>query len=393
MLKPKNWGLLAIYLFCLLSMRAALATVVPNLYDVSLTSQSQSQDEWQRLVQEGLAQVLERISSAPNLTAHPQVKQAMENASDYVEQYTYEGNMLNVKYSQDLVNQLVQKLGHNVWGQRRPNVVLWLAIEDNHQRRLVGVETDPTLQAYVVDVAKKKGIPMVLPLMDLEDMAAVTVTDVWGQFPTVLEQASMRYGAQTILLGRVMHNDVGGAPWVGDWQLLTEGDVPSWKVEGKTLEEVLAQGITGVTQYLKNNANANGPKKVGASRGKPFLIGVEGIQSSADFINVENYLKSLNPVADVNIHQLLGQIAIFEITPADENGRAALEQAVTLDQQLVPSFSSSQGIAGVESTYRWIPQAVSSPSSAAGASPAQEGANSLDPNSLASPLWSDGDED
>ncbi len=374
-------------------MRAALATVVPNLYDVSLTSQSQSQDEWQRLVQEGLAQVLERISSAPNLTAHPQVKQAMENASDYVEQYTYEGNMLNVKYSQDLVNQLVQKLGHNVWGQRRPNVVLWLAIEDNHQRRLVGVETDPTLQAYVVDVAKKKGIPMVLPLMDLEDMAAVTVTDVWGQFPTVLEQASMRYGAQTILLGRVMHNDVGGAPWVGDWQLLTEGDVPSWKVEGKTLEEVLAQGITGVTQYLKNNANANGPKKVGASRGKPFLIGVEGIQSSADFINVENYLKSLNPVADVNIHQLLGQIAIFEITPADENGRAALEQAVTLDQQLVPSFSSSQGIAGVESTYRWIPQAVSSPSSAAGASPAQEGANSLDPNSLASPLWSDGDED
>ncbi|MBS0288548.1 MAG: DUF2066 domain-containing protein [Proteobacteria bacterium] len=345
MRKQKTQRLLAsILLFCL-CLCANAQTVVTHLYEVSLESQSQSQEEWRQLVQQGLAIVLERISTSVSLKENPEAMRALKNAPDYVEQYSYDGNNLQVKYSPDLVNQLIQKMGHMVWGQRRPTVVLWLAIEDNHQRRLIGQETDPALQTYLHQLAKLKGIPLILPLMDLEDMSAITVTDVWGQFPTVLQQASLRYGAQTILLGRVMHN---AENWEAQWQVLTN-DSPAWKVQGASLEAVLSEGFAGIIPYLKNQNQATGHAT--EVKGKPFLIGIEGVQSAADFNNVENYLKSLNPVIDVNIHQLFGAVAIFEITPRGDNGRQALEQVLGMDQRFMPSF---QDVTGVEFTYRWI---------------------------------------
>ncbi len=364
------------------------AEVVPHLYDVTLPAQTQSQEEWQSLVQQGLSQVLERISSAPTMSQNPQVKQALAHAADYVEQFSYDGNQLLIKYSPELVNQLVQKMGNAVFGERRPKVVLWLAIEDNNQRRLVGVETDPTLQAYLNQIAQKKGIPLILPLMDLEDMSAITVTDVWGQFPNVLQQASLRYGAQTILLGRVMHLRDNPNAWEANWQIL-EGDSPTWKVEGQSLEEVLGQGIAGMARFMKNaNALSQAPK-ASLLQSKPFLIAVEGIQSSHDFLHVESYLKSLQPVKDVNIHQLLGAVAIFEITMRNDNGRHALEQAVSMDQHLIPSLTRHQEIAGIESSYRWVAIAANTNPSTA----QLDAKSQFDTNASSSVIWDETDEE
>lgn len=389
MLKVKQLRLL-VSLFFACAFTPLFAAVVPHLYDVTLTCESQAQDEWQKSVQLGLSQVLERISSAP-IMQNSQVKYALDHAADYVEQYSYTGNQLTIKYSPELVNQLVQKMGHTVWGQRRPKVVLWLAIEDNNQRRLVGVETDPNLQTYLSDVARKNGIPLILPLMDLEDMSAITVTDVWGQFPSVLQQASLRYGAQTILLGRVFHNSAYAPDiaWEGNWQLVGN-DSSTWRVQGNSLEEVLSQGVSGATRFIKSSVEPQLPTQphtLGANT-KPFLIAIEGIESSNDFVSVEAYLKSLSPVKEVNIHQLLGALAIFEVTLRNDVGRHALEQAVSMDQHLIPALGKHQEVAHIESCYRWVPPANMRPTQ-----PLEQSKPQRDPASLSSSLWEETDED
>ncbi len=223
-------------------------------------------------------------------------------------------------------------------------------------------------------------------------MSAITVTDVWGQFPNVLQQASLRYGAQTILLGRVIRsNDPSREGWEGNWQLLRE-DSPTWRVQGKTLEEVLSQGVTGVTRFLKANIEPKATKEPGrfSAGEKPFLIAVEGISSSNDFMGVEAYLKGLSPVKEVNIHQLLGAVAIFEITLRNEMGRHALEQAVSMDQHLIPALGKHQEVAKIESSYRWVPIAANT-------QPTQPVANEVkpqdEPNALSSPAWEGDEED
>lgn len=349
MVKLTKWFFFAALLMLLVTGRLVHAAV--SNYDVTLASQSQSKEEWQNLVRDGLAQIIERASGDPSIQSNPQVRRALENSADFVEQYAYEGNTLTVKYSADLVNQLIHKMGRTILKQKPANVVLWLAIEDQRQRRLVGIESDPALQSHLTQLAEQKGIPLVLPLMDLEDISAVTVTDVWGQFPTVLQHASARYSAQSILVGRVMHHeDTNG--WEGNWELIGQSDIPAWKAEGQTLEEVLARGLTIASQHLKGNAPKTA-RNFGAQKGKPFHIAVEDIQSSADFNKVEAYLRSLDPVVDVNVSQVLGTVAIFEITPRGENGRQFLMQAINTDHQLIALGNGMQSLPEVEMTYRW----------------------------------------
>lgn len=335
----------------------ATAVVMPHLYDATVASGTQSDDERPVLLKQGLLQVLERISGERGVERYPQVKKALENVPNFVEQYTYQGSQLLIKYSPDLINQLIHDIGHTVWGQRRPNVVLWLAVEQQQQRHLVGQETDPSLQEQLLKIAELQGLPIILPLMDLEDVSAVTVTDVWGGFPAVLRQASERYGANIILVGRVMHKDqgeVGAKSWQSQWQLLTESDMPTWEAQGQNLQEVLTQGIAGSTHYLINRFGVKN-KATQMAVGKPFLLAVEDIKTAADFSTVENYLDSLDSVSHVNITQVLGNMAVFEITPQGENGRQALEQAIGLEHRFVLSAKESDVIAEVDLLYRWEP--------------------------------------
>jgi hypothetical protein len=121
--------------------------------------------------------------------------------------------------------------------------------------------------------------------------------------------------------------------------------------------------------------------------GKPFLIGIEGIQSSADFASVETYLKSLSQVIDVNIHQLLGQVAIFEITPRGDDGAPALQEAITMGNNMIPALGSN-GIAGVEFVYRWTGE----PTERQALEPPVMQEN-LPPDPAPPSLWDEGDED
>lgn len=346
MIKLKKLWLFGSFVAILLFGRFALCEVVPDLYEATLPSTSQADNERHTLFKQGLIEVLERVSGENDIEKQPNIKQAIEQASDYVEQYSYGENVLTVKYNAEQINHLVYQLGHTVWGQRRPNIILWLALEEQNDRRLVGVESDPAIQSFITQVAKEKGLPLILPLMDLEDVSSVTVTDVWGQFPSVLQQASSRYGAKNILVGRVTHLQVGGEDsWEGRWQILESDENPVWTVQGKTLQEVLSQGISHTTQYFMAHYGATNKNTDNEVIGQPILVGIEDIKSSSDFEQAQAYLSTRNQVVEVNVHEVLGNMAVFAVTLQGDNGRQILEQSIHLDQ--------SADFSKVDLAYRW----------------------------------------
>ena len=55
------------------------------------------------------------------------------------------------------------------------------------------------------------GLPVSLPLMDLDDNMAVTATDVWGRFADPVLKASQRYGAEMVVLGKLSPEGRPGA--------------------------------------------------------------------------------------------------------------------------------------------------------------------------------------
>lgn len=311
----------------------AMAAITP-LYETTLSCQSQSEAERQTLFKQGLVQVLEKVSGETGFEKDEKVKQALSHITDFVEQYAYQGNELTVRFSTDLINRLMNQSGHTaVWGQRRPNVILWLAVEENQQRRLVGAETDPALQAQVEKWAASSGLPLVLPLMDLEDVSSVTVTDVWGQFPTTIQQASKRYDAQVILVAKLSHNPGADKPWTASWELYTQNETPNWTVSGATQEEVLQQGIASTSHYLVGRFGQKSMQRSPTSD-KPFLVMVDNVQNANDYANVGKQLSSLVPTNTVNIRRIEGDLVTFEIIPRQSSGREAFVQALQLEHRL-----------------------------------------------------------
>lgn len=353
----KKWLLASIlvsFIYCPLVVAATLS----HLYDVSLPTQTLSEDEKQNLFQQGLILVLERINGQSGIENYPAVSAALKEPTRFVEQYAYEGDKLYIKYSAQLINQLIANTGETVWGQTRPSVILWLALEQEpQQRHLIGAESDPLLQAELLKIAKDSGLPLVIPLLDLEDVSVVTVADVWGQFPSVLREASKRYGAQAILIGRVAHHkglSQDAKLWSGYWQLLTDQDSPSWRVQGTTLNEVLTQGISGTTQFLKGHYGVKAmPQNPAPS--KSILIEVQDIQNIQDFVKVENYFKSLDQVNRVNVYQIFSHSAIFEIVPRSNQDSQTLQRIITLDSHLISLAMEQNPIENVDLAYRWIP--------------------------------------
>ncbi|MCS5710970.1 DUF2066 domain-containing protein [Candidatus Berkiella aquae] len=349
----RSLGLIMVLLLVGFSM-SAKAAVTP-LYETTLSCQSQGESERQALFKQGLIQVLEKVSGESGFERDEKVKRAQERITDYVEQYAYQGNELNVRFSADLINRLMNQSGRAMWGQRRPNVILWLAVEEsNQERRLVGAETDPTLQSQLEKWASEKGLPLLLPLMDLEDVSNVSVTDVWGQFSTTLQQASKRYDAQIILVAKLIHNPaaVDGKPWVANWQMLTATETPSWSVTGQTQEEVLMQGIASTSHYLMGRFGQKS-NSFSATSDKPFFIGVDNVQNGNDYTNVEKYLMNLAPANAVNIRRIDGLLAVFEITPRDGNGREAFLQALQFERHF-PRMQD-EVTSEVDLIVRWTP--------------------------------------
>lgn len=326
------------------------AVVVGDLYHSTLNAQSRSAQERHRLVRQGLQQVLQKVSGQKIALDHPTLQKALTQPGPYIDQFSYKDKTLNVQYSSKMVNDLLLKADVPIWDKNRPLVVMWLAVETPNGRQLIGAENEPLLAQIVKQESEQKGLPLLLPLLDLEDVTAVTVTDVWGQFPHVLQEASRRYGSDAILVGRVTQNPENyKSPWQGKWRLLVGDDIRSWSIEGKNQNQIIQEGIDGASGHLSTHFAVkpllDSPKKV--------IVGIEDIRSVDDYARALEYLQNLTAVSHVNVMQVAKSKATFEITPKADLKH--FKQALETDQnisKLNPSVFVSEH---EDLAYRWSP--------------------------------------
>lgn len=323
------------------------AVVVPHLYDATLIAPTRSEAERQDLLKQGLLQVLEKISGDTQLQRKSVINDALQHAADFVEQYTYQGQRITIRYSPDLINHLLEQAGGTIWGSKRPSVLLWLGIEQNLQRRLVGVDTDLDLQAQLQSIASAKGLPLFLPLMDLEDVGLITVTDVWHADLLTVQRASERYNPQVILLGQIIAPLSEKHGWQGSWQLLHANQNASWQAQTPTLEALLQQSIQETIRHLLGRYETKKPLIEGAS----IVLGIQNVHSVEDFRELETYLSSLEQISEINVLQLKDHHVILKVTAHTQEG---LKQTLKRDRHLLVE-QKEDFTEPVELAYSWVP--------------------------------------
>ncbi|QJR79380.1 DUF2066 domain-containing protein [Alteromonas pelagimontana] len=184
----------------------ASSVIEANVARVKVENQSQATQN--KAVKSALGAVFVKTSGSNEVLNNSAVKSALRSATQYLRSYRFEDNGSSLIYIAEFDRQAVVSLLREqqlpVWGNRRPDTIFWLAIEDEHgNRQIIDEANSNGVRRAVQDTAKRRGIPLNFPLMDLDDNNAISIYDIWGRFASTLTQASKRYGVDYVIGARV----------------------------------------------------------------------------------------------------------------------------------------------------------------------------------------------
>lgn len=323
------------------------AYVLDDLFHARFEVQTETVQEREARLRDGLLQVLKRSSGQANIVEHPLVQEAISAPDQYVHEYAYEvrdvatyEKSLGVEFDEARIEQLLESVGLPLWGENRPMTLIWMVHEENNDKALIGAEQEDIVHA-VDAIAKDWGLPIIFPLMDLTDMMSVSITDIWGQFTDVIEQASLRYATDAVVVIRAHHDIDKG--WMAQWELLLPSGSKHFQVADLDYQTMIDKGFAKLAQHLSHTYTAHARHK---KRARQEDIWVDGVDDYQTYQAIRRYLSGLDVIRDVQLRALKDGKATLSLEIL--GGDAALERSLKLDQLLLPREKNH---------YQWIPAA------------------------------------
>ena len=207
---------------------AALAAA-SGFYEAEVAVADQSAATRRAAARAGLERVLIRLSGTAPLPAEPVLREALSRPQRYYDRYLFVADdRLKLFFTPAALLELIDQAKMPLWPLRRAPAIAWLALEANNVRQIV--RGGHPLALALVAEARRRGFEARLPLMDLRDQLRVQPAVVWGRSSLVLAEASRRYGAQAVLIGRLRQAASDG--WSGEFTHWQDGDEFTFQVNG-----------------------------------------------------------------------------------------------------------------------------------------------------------------
>jgi hypothetical protein len=297
--------------------------------------------------EQALREVLTRVSGS-QVSADPELFELLfPNPAVYVVQFRPgPEDTLFVSFDGDALESLLRRSGQLVWGNDRPLTIVWLAVDWGQGEREIIAVDDPEdisdeersidqnrlLRERVLEVAARRGLPILFPLLDIEDLQSVSFSDIWGGFDEQVLEASKRYDANSVLVGRIRPE----SSQRNDWSYYFSGEERNWTGEP---EEVLS--LVGDVLAAEFAIGGNAPLQT-------FSVGVSGIDSIDAYGAVQQILGGVSLIEAFTISRVEGGRIRYNITirgDADRLIRALrfnglIEQDVIDARQIPQDFGS-----------------------------------------------------
>lgn len=333
------------------------AVELKELYQFRVQVNSQAPSERQQALQEALQATLLKLSGDSQLENHPLVDQALRNVRDYVVQYGYQQDeqlWLWVQFDQPQVDRLIQQAGSGIWSNLRPLLLVWLVAEDDDlSRQLLGADSEAIVVQQLRNAAQRRGLPIQLPLLDLNDSMTVSVIDVWARFMDTISFASARYSPDGIVVARFYRTDPSMVTeqqperWSGDWTLHIGELRWSGTVRAMDRSELGALVIRDVTDELAARYRIGSESETL----QEWNVTIDALTSLEKTIAAEQLLAAMPAVLDVQLVRYNGRSAQYQLRLQADPAR--IRQAMDLSKQLqavAPETDSE------ETVFRWIGQ-------------------------------------
>ncbi|WP_157678368.1 DUF2066 domain-containing protein [Oleiphilus messinensis] len=332
---------------------AAQAVVVSELYEATIPVSGKAAAVENEAFALALSQVLVKVSGDPEVLQHPDIKTQSSDPKKLIAQFGYRAGVdaanpfnLRVVFIKPSIDKMLKASGFPLWGGNRPSVLVWIAREESGQREVVGNASQQGFVEGLQLAAARRGVPAYIPVMDLQDETAVTVSDVWGLFVDPVVEASSRYNADAVVLVKTYGNSGG---WSGRWMMDLKGQQFSGSFRVSSPLEVSQLVIDEIAtvlakQYAVHDALVDGEGRI--------ELEISGVEQFRDYVGAYQYLEALAPVQSLDILRVHdGAIQVSVWVAGNE---ARLRQYIELDRKLVPDIVPIQSAEDtLKMYYRW----------------------------------------
>ena len=330
----------------------ARAVDVPTLYTVEVpydrTAKNAREDAYDRALSEVLLRVSGTLLSGDTMT----MKQLFPDSGAYVVQFRPGAqDTLWVSFDGQAIERTLREAGQTVWGPDRPLTIVWLAVDRGQGRREIIAADDPDresrdarsidrnalLRERILEIAERRGLPLIFPLLDTTDIQRVTFSDIWGGFDERVVNASQRYAADSILIGRIRTSGDSRE----NWTYLFSGDERRWS---GSPESVIGQ----IADLLAAQLSVGGSEPLAS-----VTLAVSGVASIDAYGDLHRILRNASVIEDFRVTEVNGdRVALLvDVRGGAERLRRALQFTGLTEQERMPRMDVSVGEPALEFYY------------------------------------------
>lgn len=326
--------------FCaLFTVTSAYGVEVTDLYVAKVPVSSQSGNERISALKQAMRFVLVKVGGQESVhqssvNARKVFNKALKNYKSYMAQYRYEraGDQifLVATFDEAKINDLFSQANLPLWGRLRPLILLWVVDEHGLSRNVLSDSSVSQLPAIAKQFSNYRGLPLMMPLMDLTDLTQINTAELWGRFPQSVKQASQRYLAEAIVIIRISNSSLlpelaeqencqplcAQNNYALDWTLISpsrqsqaqqKSQQYSELYQGQNRQNLIEQALADITQVIYQEY------ALSTTTQNEFLIDVANIDSLTTYLNVSSFLEQLSSVQSVKLISAKGSNWRFDL--------------------------------------------------------------------------------
>ena len=344
----------------------ANAVTVEDLFTVELPVADQTTGLRLESFSQAFRQVVVKVSGSDDALRSPALERPIESSARYVKQFRYisrclpeddefdaERLILRIDFDQQLIESLLRENNFPVWGRERPSSLLVISYDVNENIKLVTQDSTPDLIEALDQAASIHAVPVLFPLMDLEDIGLVNISDIVSREFGKIQTMAARYAPDALLVGQILGRS--GQGWQGDWEVRFADQIFKWKFKASSKKEVTDQVIRHLAKILALEYALEDHRRVEQS----LLLSVSALEGIDNLIKVQKYLKSLNVVDSVHVAMINKDVITYRLKLRNnpEDLQRLIDFGEVLEQEDFPQLSTG-GEEQIILNYSYIDRGV-----------------------------------
>jgi hypothetical protein len=313
----RSLSLFAVLLVSICADRACALGV--DIYSGEAPVSAQTDAERARAAVPALAQALVKASGDASVTSDARLPPLLDQAPALMTSFTYRQDYepgpagtpvprlyLVAQFAPQGVASILTQLRRPVWGADRPTTLVWLVVDDGTLKTIASAAQVDALGALTRH-ARERGIPLVFPRLDADDLAQVDAQTLWDGAPAGALAAASRYRAQVALIARLARVSGG---WTGRFTLMDQLGSEQWTASYPESNGVLVAAAAGLADRVAKRFAVSLAERVVADH----RIWIAGVESATDYARALSYLDGLSVVEAVEPEGADGNRLLVRVT-------------------------------------------------------------------------------